>query len=293
VTFDTSGGPSHFDVLFTATPQAAGAYANPRSGGSAEIDSANVVIESNESNNALGIDTVTVGQADTTTAIISHNPNPSEYGQALTVQWDVTVNAPGAVGLSLSGNVTVGDGTDSCSADVSAGQCNITFASAGAKSLTATYAGDSNYNGSASAATPHTVLSAPTIAKDFAPTSIQLASTSAVTLTLSNSNGNPLTAAAFADTLTNMTAVGGSVTGTCAGTTPNALVAGATALAFSGITIPASGSCTVIFSVTSNSMGTYPNTTSGVSATETPVAGAPSNTANLTVGDLIFANGFE
>jgi len=293
VTFDTSGGPSHFDVLFTATPQAVGAYTNPRSGGSAEIDPANVVIESNESNNALAGDTVTVGQADTTTAIISHNPNPSEYGQALTVQWDVTVNAPGAAGLSLSGNVTVGDGTDSCSADVSAGQCNITFTSAGAKSLIATYAGDSNYNGSASAATPHTVLSAPTIAKGFAPTSIQLASTSAVTLTLSNSNGSPLTAAAFTDTLTNMTAVGGSVTGTCAGTTPNALAAGATALAFSGITVPASGSCTVIFSVTSNSMGTYPNTTSGVSATETPVAGAPSNTANLTVGDLIFANGFE
>ena len=45
------------------------------------------------------------------------------------------------------------------------------------------------------------------------------------------------------------------MTGTCAGTTPNTLAAGATALSFTGITIPASGNCTVIFSVTSNTAG--------------------------------------
>lgn len=292
VTFN--GGAGSFDVAFSATAQAAATYTNPRSGGSAGIDPANVVLESNESNNAASANQVTVGKASTTTTITSHSPNPSEFGQALTVQWSVTVSAPGALGAALSGNVTVSDGTDSCNAAVSAGQCNVTFTSAGAKSLTATYAGDSNYNGSTSSTVPHTVLVPPTIAKGFAPASVQLGANSTVTLTLSNGNGSALTSAAFSDTLTNMSAAGGAVTGTCAGTTPSTLGAGSTALAFSGITIPANGSCTVMFSVTSNNtIGVYPNTTSGVTATETPVAGPASNTANLTVGDLIFANGFE
>src|SRR5205085_132861 len=79
------------------------------------------------------------------------------------VQWSVTVNAPGSTGTALTGNVTVSDGTNSCFAAVSAGQCDVTFTSAGAKSLTATYAGDTNYNGSASSpATAHTVNKADT-----------------------------------------------------------------------------------------------------------------------------------
>ncbi|HET7063952.1 MAG TPA: hypothetical protein VFI49_06710 [Rudaea sp.] len=293
VTFASGVGPSSFDVAFTATPQAAGSYASPRSGGSARIDPANVVLESNESNNTPAGNTVTVGKASTTTTITSDAPDPSGYGSALTVQWNVAVNVPGAVGAALTGNVTIGDGTDTCSAAVSAGQCDITFSSAGAKSLTATYAGDGNYNGSASSATPHTVLAPPTIAKVFAPTSIALGASSVVTLTLSNSNGSALTSAAFGDTLINMSATGGAVTGTCAGTTPSSLSAGSTALAFTGMTIPANASCTVAFSVTSNTIGIWSNTTSGVAATQTPVAGATSNTANLTVGDLIFANGFD
>src|SRR5438477_68198 len=76
--------------------------------------------------------------------------------------------------------------------------------------------------------------------------------------------------------------------GTCVGTTPGTLAAGATSLSFSGITIPASGSCTVTFSVTSSTVGANNNQTSGVTTTQTPTAGAASNTATLTVGALIF-----
>jgi hypothetical protein len=39
----------------------------------------------------------------------------------------------------------------------------------------------------------------------------------------------------------------------------------------------------VTFSVTSSTVGAQPNTTSGVTTTQTPAAGAASNTANLTV----------
>ncbi len=129
----------------------------------------------------------------------------------------------------------------------------------------------------------NSVLAAPTIAKAFNPTSILSGSTSAVTLTLSNGNTTALTGASFSDTLTNMTAAGGAVTGTCSGITPSTLAAGTTALAFSGITIPGSGSCTVTFSVISRTVGVLPNTTSGVTTTQTPTAGVPSNTATLTV----------
>ncbi|HZI61741.1 MAG TPA: Ig-like domain-containing protein, partial [Pyrinomonadaceae bacterium] len=164
VTFDSHIGASNFVVVFSATPQGAGSYQNPRTGGGiAQIDPNNVIAESNETNNSPAANTVTVGKADTTTTITADNPDPSGVGQPVTVLWTVAVTPPGALGAPLTGNVTVSDGTDSCIADVSAGQCDITFTSAGAKSITATYAGDSNYNGSASTpATPHTVNTADT-----------------------------------------------------------------------------------------------------------------------------------
>jgi hypothetical protein len=48
----------------------------------------------------------------------------------------------------------------------------------------------------------------------------------------------------------------------------------------------------VIFSVTSSTVGGNPNTTSGVTTTQTPTAGAASNTATLTVAPLqsVFTN---
>ena len=164
VTFASDIGASNFDVVFSATAQAVGTYQNPRTGGGiAQIDPNSLIAESNESNNSPAANTVTVGKANTTTTINSDNPDPSVVGQPVTVTWSVTVNAPGALGAPLTGNVTVSDGTNNCTAAVSAGQCDVTFTSAGAKSLTATYAGDTNYNGSASTpATPHTVNKADT-----------------------------------------------------------------------------------------------------------------------------------
>jgi large repetitive protein len=88
----------------------------------------------------------TVNTADTTAAIMSDSPDPSVVGQAVTIQYSVSVNAPG--GGIPTGNVTVSDGTQSCTGTVAAGQCSLTFTSAGTKSLAASYAGDTNYNAS-------------------------------------------------------------------------------------------------------------------------------------------------
>jgi hypothetical protein len=103
-----------------------------------------------------------VNKADTTTAITGDLPDPSVVGEAATVNFTVAVQSPGAG--TATGNVTVSDGTDSCTGTVAAGSCVITFGSAGAKSLTATYAGDTNFNGSASAPAAHTVNKADTTA---------------------------------------------------------------------------------------------------------------------------------
>jgi hypothetical protein len=164
VTFASNLGASNFDVVFSATPQAAASYQNPRTGGGiAKIDPNLVIVESNENNNTPTNNTVTVGKANTTTTINSDLPDPSVVGQPVTVTWSVTVNAPGSLGTPLTGNVTASDGTNQCTAAVSAGQCDITFTSAGAKNITATYAGDTNYNGSASSpATAHQVNKADT-----------------------------------------------------------------------------------------------------------------------------------
>ena len=105
--------------------------------------------------------TFTVNKANTTTTISSDTPDPSVVGQAYIVSWSVTVNAPGSG--TPTGTVTITDGTGgSCSAAVTAGSCALTSASSGAKSLTATYAGDSNFAGSTSATAPHQVNKADT-----------------------------------------------------------------------------------------------------------------------------------
>ena len=103
----------------------------------------------------------TINKAGTTTTITSDLPDPSLVGQPVPVNYSVAVVSPG--GGTPTGNVTVSDGTYSCTGSVAAGSCTITFANHGAKTLTAAYAGDANFNGSVSApGTAHLVNPAST-----------------------------------------------------------------------------------------------------------------------------------
>ena len=104
----------------------------------------------------------TVNKANTTTAITSDSPDPSVVGQAVTINYNVAVTSPG--GGTPTGNVTVVDGTDSCTGTAAAGNCSFTFTSVGVKTLTATYAGDANFNTSSSATEGHAVRAATTTA---------------------------------------------------------------------------------------------------------------------------------
>jgi hypothetical protein len=100
---------------------------------------------------------LTVNKASTTTIISTQTPNPSVAGQPVSISFTVNPVSPGSG--ARTGNVTVSDGSgDSCSAAVAAGACSIAIPAAGTKTLKATYAGDNNFNSSASAGVTHNVI---------------------------------------------------------------------------------------------------------------------------------------
>ena len=112
--------------------------------------------------------TVTVNKADTTTTITADTPDPSVVGQSVTVSVTVAADAPGSGTPTGVVNVTTnGGGNPTCSVTLSdgSGACNLAFTSAGAVTITATYAGDANFNGS-SDTEAHTVRP-PNLNADF------------------------------------------------------------------------------------------------------------------------------
>jgi Ca2+-binding RTX toxin-like protein len=130
---------------------------------------------------------------DTTTAITSDAPDPSVVGQPVTVQYSV---APVSGTGTPTGTVTVSDGAISCTGTVAAGQCSLTFTSAGARTLTASYSGDSNFSPSSSAGEPHTANSpntVPTAAVTNGQCSATNLASGLISLTLFDADGDPLT----------------------------------------------------------------------------------------------------
>jgi len=96
----------------------------------------------------------------TTTTITANTPHPSVVGETVTFNYSVTADPPGSG--TPTGIVTITDGTDSCSASVSAGSCTIIFTDPGVKTLTAAYEGDDSFSGSTSISLNHTVNQANT-----------------------------------------------------------------------------------------------------------------------------------
>jgi large repetitive protein len=114
-------------------------------------------------NGSSGTTTQTVNKASSKT-VVSGTPNPSVFGQAVTVTATVTAVAPGAG--TPTGTVSVSDGlggsTDSCTVTLSAGtgNCQITPSKSGISTVTGTYSGDVHFNLS-SGTTSQTVNKAP------------------------------------------------------------------------------------------------------------------------------------
>ena len=139
-----------------------------------------------------------------------------------------------------------------------------------------------NTGAGGSASATLTVLDTPGFIKHFSPNPIYAGQTSTLTFTLTNPNAVALAGAAFTDTLPAGMQVASTpnASSTCGGTF--APIAGATALSFSGGTIPANGQCTIQVDVTASSIGTYVNTSSSLT-TGVPCLTAPPAIDTLTV----------
>jgi hypothetical protein len=99
---------------------------------------------------------VQVTKIPTTTTITGDSPDPSFLTQPVTVTFKVTATTG-----TPSGNVTVSDGQVSCTATVTAGQCQLTPISVGTRTLTASYAGNDVFAASSGTAS-HRVSLIPT-----------------------------------------------------------------------------------------------------------------------------------
>jgi len=113
---------------------------------------------SNASSSTSVSHTVTTATTPSTTTITAHTPNPSIPGQAVAV----TVTVGGSSGTP-TGTVAITGADGNCTITLTAGSgtCNVSFNTAGAKTLTASYSGSSSYAGSSTTAS-HTVNKGPT-----------------------------------------------------------------------------------------------------------------------------------
>ena len=101
--------------------------------------------------------TQAVNQGSTSTSVAS-TPNPSVYGQSVAITATVAVSSPGAG--TATGSVTFYDGSTSLgTATLSGGSATINTSalSVGSHSLSAVYGGSSDFGGSTSSTSSHTV----------------------------------------------------------------------------------------------------------------------------------------
>jgi hypothetical protein len=105
---------------------------------------------------------------NTTTAIGTVSPSPSKIGQSVAIAY--TVSNPGSGGDT----VTIKDGADStlCTGTVTAGTCNATFSSSGAKTLIAHYTPSGAAQASASPGKNHLVADSPALVTPSLPSGV-------------------------------------------------------------------------------------------------------------------------
>jgi hypothetical protein len=214
-----------------------------------------------------------VNKADVTVSITSDTPDPSAVGQNVTVNFTVVAAAPGAG--TPTGNVTVSDGVNSCIATVAAGSCTLAFTTPGTRTITATYAGDPNFNGG-TGTDSHNVVAPPTITKAFPAGTAALNSTITLTFTITNPAANtvPLTGVGFTDNFPNapnmVVAAPLTVTNTCGGTLQNnfggVLAANDLGIRLTGVTLGVSSTCMVTVNVTPKAAGSYNNTITDITS---------------------------
>jgi len=138
---------------------------------------------------------LTVQKAVSTTVITSTSPNPSTAGQAVTIAVQVTGSS------TPTGTVQVTASTgETCTATLlsGSGSCSITFTTAGPRTFTAVYSGDSTFTGGTSPTVSQTVNSPSSSTVKISPSSINFGSVYVGTLsskvvTVTNTGNTPVT----------------------------------------------------------------------------------------------------
>ncbi len=133
------------------------------------------------------------------------------------------------------------------------------------------------------------VITKPTIRKSFSPNSIPKGGTSTLIFTISNPNSasllpTGLTGVRFTDALSNMAiAKPMKISSQNCGDMKHNSVIGGTSFNARNISIPPSSTCTIRVAVTSDTLGSHNNQTSGVETIQTVSPSEPSNVAVLKV----------
>lgn len=229
----------------------------------------------------------TAGNTSTLTGVSFNDTYPSGMVNAATPNAQI-VCTPGSTPGTLTGGIAGGNsiGLSPGASIAPNGSCtitvNVTSSAIGNYANTTSVVSSTNGGSSPGASSATLSVGKPSISKAFSPTTILSGATSTLTFTLTNLLATPLTNVAFSDPLANMTVASpNGLGGTCTGT--RTAVAGSNSISLSGGSLAAGGSCTMTVNVTSTVGGIHPNTTTGVSSTQSGAAGNPSNTAELTV----------
>lgn len=234
-----------------------------------------------------------VAQGETDTTILGDDPDPSALGQQVTVTYSVVAESPASG--TPSGDVTVSDGVDSCTATVAAGQCQITLTTTGARTLVATYDGvaDANFNGSSDSES-HDVAQSTDLTITKTANAAQLEN-GVILYTIVATNAGAV--AVFGATVTDtFPASVTGVTWTCSGTGGGACSASGNGNIDQLVNLPAGASVT--FAIT----GTVPTNpapetivnTASVTSTPLVIDSNPTNNSATAITTIVlFRNGFE
>jgi hypothetical protein len=217
------------------------------------------------------VDTVNVTSTTktmSTTTITGNTPNPSTTGQAVTISFKVTGS-----GGTPTGSVTVTASTkETCSGTLAsgAGSCQITFTTAGSRTLTAVYSGDSTFAGSTSGSVTQNVNSTTGSTLSISPSpvnfgNVYVGTTEFQIVTLTNSGSSTITVTNFA-----LDGVAGADSNDFYG------------ISFCGNRLSAKASCTILLAFSADYNVTKPHTATLV-VTDNAAGSPQSDTVTATV----------
>jgi len=232
------------------------------------------------------------GSSSLTLTITNPNAGNALAGVAVTDTFPagLLVATPNGLVSTCGGSVTATAGSNSVTLSGGAvgagGTCtitlNVTGTTLGTKNNTTGAVSSTNAGTGNTASASLVVLSPPSIAKAFSPTTIALNGSSSLTLTITNPNaGTALAGVAVTDTFPAglLVATPNGLVNTCGGAVT--ATAGSNSVSLSAGAVAAGGSCTITLNVTGTTAGTLRNTTGTVSSTNAGTGNTA--TATLTV----------